>query len=127
MHLKFNLTQNLALYQVRRWYCSPYGIHPFFSLFGRVQGGNDLSFDTKFKVAVYYNGQISWAPGFQWKTTCEVNLKFFPYDEQRCSVNFTNWISTISHVNFTSVEDFVILDTYEANAEWDLVDTQTNR
>ena len=93
----------------------------------RVVKGTDLSFNTDFKTAVYYNGRISWAPGFRWKTTCEVNLRYFPYDEQTCSLNFTNWISTATMVNFTNGDSQVILDIYEPNGEWELIKTETYR
>ena len=42
----------------------------------------DLSFNSNFRVTVYSDGNVAYAPGFQWKTSCELDLKYFPFDHQ---------------------------------------------
>ena len=33
-------------------------------------------------VIVFYNGLVQYLSGFRWKTSCELNLKYFPFDKQ---------------------------------------------
>ena len=87
----------------------------------RVDEGADLSLaDNKFRVQIYANGDILWLPGFKFHTTCKVDLTHFPFDTQMCFINVTSWLYTTQYVEFNITTDYVDLDHFELNGEWDL-------
>ena len=73
------------------------------------------------------SGDAMWAPGFRWKTSCKVNLLFFPFDTQICEVVFTNWVYGAHQVNLTNLAPAVDISNYVTNGEWNLVSTAVGR
>lgn len=81
----------------------------------------DLSFS---RAIIYPNGDIIWSrPGIM-STTCEFNLKDFPYDEQMCYFKFGSWSYHSEEVNL-SIREGENIDTsnYQESDSWDLQDT----
>ena len=73
---------------------------------------------------VFADGTVTWAPGFKWKTSCPVDLKYFPYDIQKCNVMFINWMYNGMAINFTKAGlSTVLLNNYVPNGEWELLNT----
>ncbi len=68
-----------------------------------------------------YNGQVFWAPGFKWVTSCRMDLEFFPFDTQVCQVQFVNWIYNADFMEF--VTDKVYTTELEENDAWDLINS----
>lgn len=52
-------------------------------------------------VRVSSNGDISWKPYVVFDTKCLMNIKFFPFDKQVCSINIVAWNSDNSTVMLT--------------------------
>ena len=68
------------------WVCSIYS----------VDEGEDLSIDSPYRVSVFANGIVGWVPGYKWRTGCKVQLKYFPFDTQNCSILFNGWMYNVS-------------------------------
>ena len=49
-----------------------------------------------------------------------MDLRYFPFDEQTCHVQFVNWVYTALALNFTVQNPTVDTEAYSANGEWDL-------
>ena len=75
-------------------------------------------------VAVEPNGKITWEPGHRFKTACSVNIRLYPFDNQKCFLKFSTWMHADTIVRITSVFDKMILDTYEENGEWEITSTK---
>ena len=43
------------------------------------------------KATVYYNGKVKWEPPASFKSSCDINVKYFPFDEQYCKLKFGSW------------------------------------
>ena len=41
-------------------------------------------------VRINYQGNIFWLPNGAFKLYCEINAAYFPFDEQNCSLSFSN-------------------------------------
>lgn len=41
-------------------------------------------------VVIYSDGEILWVPTSIFRSTCSIDIKFFPYDQQNCSMVFGN-------------------------------------
>lgn len=47
--------------------------------------------DIMTKAIVYYNGTIRWTPPAIFKSSCPINVRYFPYDIQECFMKFGSW------------------------------------
>lgn len=80
----------------------------------------DDSFDSGFKAnaIIQYTGDIKYLPPVLLKSTCEINIQNFPFDEQKCWLKFGSWTYDDSKINLTVMYDEAQLDTYIPNGEW---------
>ena len=65
-----------------------------------IEEGIDLSQDTKFRTQVTSDGTVFWGPSMKWKTYCEVDLRQFPNDIQKCTISFINWVYNEAGIKF---------------------------
>ncbi len=52
----------------------------------------------KTRAEVHYDGTIKWRPPTTFKSSCDINVKFFPFDEQECTLTFGSWTYNIEEV-----------------------------
>ncbi|KAF7659641.1 hypothetical protein LDENG_00295210 [Lucifuga dentata] len=87
---------------------------------GRFEG-------TVTKAVVKYDGTISWTPPANYKSSCTIDVTFFPFDLQNCSMKFGSWTYDGSHVDII-LEDFhVDRQDYFDNGEWEIVKATGSR
>ncbi|XP_013409593.1 neuronal acetylcholine receptor subunit alpha-10 isoform X2 [Lingula anatina] len=83
--------------------------------------------DSKFRISIWNTGNILWIPGGKFFTNCELDITYFPFDDQKCMLHFTNWAYTGLQVNLTNSVSVIPLDNYKLNGEWDIVKTKATR
>ena len=77
----------------------------------------------KSSVVISYNGTIIWIPPSIFKSSCTMDVEYFPFDVQICYMTFSSWIYNkqqlrldwydgVSHVN---------LNDYVKSGTWDIV------
>lgn len=49
---------------------------------------------------VYHNGEVVFPVLMKLRTTCKVNIQYFPFDQQICGLKFASWIYDSSSVNY---------------------------
>ncbi|CAF1686563.1 unnamed protein product [Rotaria magnacalcarata] len=54
-------------------------------------------------VMVYHTGEVVFPVLMKLRTTCKVNIKYFPFDRQICGLKFASWIYDISSVKYDIV------------------------
>ncbi|KAM4593426.1 neuronal acetylcholine receptor subunit alpha-5 isoform 1-T1 [Odontesthes bonariensis] len=87
---------------------------------GRFEG-------TVTKAVVKYDGTISWTPPANYKSACTIDVTFFPFDLQNCSMKFGSWTYDGSQVDII-LEDFhVDKQDYFDNGEWEIVKATGSR
>ena len=52
------------------------------------------------KATVKYTGEVSWKPPAIYKSSCEINVEYFPFDEQSCNMRFGSWTYNGAQVSF---------------------------
>lgn len=59
-------------------------------LFIRSADGNfEVTLATK--AMLHYSGRVEWKPPAIYKSSCEIDVEFFPFDEQTCVMKFGSW------------------------------------
>ena len=73
---------------------------------GTVDCSADGKYEVSYKpnVVIYNTGDVLWIPPAIYKSSCQINVEYFPFDEQNCEMKFGSW---------TFNGDQVILDWYE--------------
>jgi nicotinic acetylcholine receptor, invertebrate len=56
------------------------------------------------------------------KSTCEIAIHNFPFDEQRCELKFGSWTYDESKINLTALNNVAQTDAFKENGEWDLIE-----
>uniref|UniRef100_A0A1I8HTS5 Neur_chan_LBD domain-containing protein n=1 Tax=Macrostomum lignano TaxID=282301 RepID=A0A1I8HTS5_9PLAT len=100
------------------------------------------------KVNVLSDGTVLWRPPIIFKSQCEINVEFFPFDTQICTLKLGTWthngyLIDLRHVaqkaeadrtgmkNFDNCEAFidyaVDLSQFVDNVEWDILEVTAKR
>nr|XP_057945340.1 neuronal acetylcholine receptor subunit alpha-7a isoform X2 [Doryrhamphus excisus] len=82
----------------------------------------DERFDATFhtKVLVNQSGGCLFLPPAIFKSTCYIDVRWFPFDIQKCDLKFGSWTYGGWSVDLTMSE--ADISNYVANVEWDLVE-----
>lgn len=51
------------------------------------------------KAEVNYDGLVRWKPPAIYKSSCEINLEWFPFDVQHCLLKFGSWTYDGIHID----------------------------
>ena len=66
------------------------------------------------------------------KTMCEIDVTYYPFDEQRCQLTFGAWSYHTNKMNLTVApqsanQESFNLDSYKNNGEWKILSTSAHR
>jgi len=91
-----------------------------------VTDSADEDIDSKFptNIVVSSDGTCSWVPLGLYISSCPIDITWFPFDDQNCTMKFGSWTYDGSKINLTSMYDQIDIYTYQLNGEWKLLGTQ---
>jgi len=74
-------------------------------------------------AVVGYNGSVLWIPPAIFKSTCEIDITYFPYDIQGCRMKFGSWTYDGFQLDIFFTDDNASVDVsnYIASNEWKLI------
>ncbi len=78
------------------------------------------------------DGSVTWVPQTVYKTSCNVNIRDFPFDQQRCTMWFGSWTHPLSHIdiNFAfagGIDLSTFQSDYKDSCEWEIVKHSAER
>ncbi len=86
----------------------------------------DGKYEVSYKpnVVIYSTGEVLWIPPAIYKSSCTIDVKYFPFDEQTCDMKFGSWTFNGNQVNLTWYEgqNKVDLSDYVNSGTWDIID-----
>ncbi|KAL4622741.1 neuronal acetylcholine receptor subunit alpha-7-like [Arapaima gigas] len=84
-------------------------------------------FDATFRTNILVNssGHCQYLPSGIFKSTCYVDVRWFPFDLQKCDLKFGSWSYGVWSVDLQKMG--ADLTGYIANGEWDLVEVHGHR
>ncbi|WAQ98351.1 ACH3-like protein [Mya arenaria] len=98
-----------------------YAWRPDVVLFNNADGNYEVSFMSN--VVIYKSGYVNWIPPAIYKSSCLIDVEYFPFDEQVCDLKFGSWTFTEEQLQFAFFLDVTHFDVsdYLENGAWDIV------
>ncbi|BFY98789.1 hypothetical protein BsWGS_01830 [Bradybaena similaris] len=79
------------------------------------------------KAMVNHNGTVFWPPPAKFRSSCKIDITYFPFDDQMCELKFGSWTYDGFQVNITNRSSNVDLANYVFSGEWELIDVRIRR
>ncbi|XP_063880210.1 neuronal acetylcholine receptor subunit alpha-10-like [Scylla paramamosain] len=79
------------------------------------------------KAMVGHQGKVFWPPPTKFRSTCPVDVTYFPFDDQTCILKLGSWIYDGFQVDVTNRTAEVDLTNYIPNGEWELLEARIIR
>ncbi|CAH1373919.1 hypothetical protein MTP99_015281 [Tenebrio molitor] len=107
---------------------------PDIVLFNNADGNYEVTLMTK--ATLSYTGEVIWKPPSIYKSSCEINVQYFPFDEQSCLMKFGSWTYNglqvdLKHVDQVSGSNIVKvgidLSEFYLSVEWDILAVPATR
>ncbi|XP_052785669.1 neuronal acetylcholine receptor subunit alpha-10-like [Mya arenaria] len=78
-------------------------------------------------VIVTADGNITWLSMVIFKSSCAINVRYFPFDVQNCSMQFASWTYDGFQINLLITTNEGDLSNFHPNSEWDLLKLDVER
>ncbi|KAJ1205343.1 hypothetical protein NDU88_000778 [Pleurodeles waltl] len=76
----------------------------------------------KTKALLKYDGMITWTPPAIFRSSCPMDITFFPFDHQNCSLKFGSWSYDKAKIELAIISSKVDMKDFWENNEWEVVD-----
>ncbi|XP_067856850.1 neuronal acetylcholine receptor subunit alpha-4-like [Heptranchias perlo] len=78
------------------------------------------------KAQLFHNGRIKWVPPAIYKSSCSIDVTFFPFDQQNCTMKFGSWTFDKAKIDLVSMSRHVDQQNYWESGEWVIVSAVGN-
>lgn len=82
----------------------------------------DFQAEGKTKALLQHDGTITWRPPAVFKSSCPMDITFFPFDHQNCSLKFGSWTYDKAEIDLLIIGSKVDMNDFWENSEWEIVD-----
>ena len=79
------------------------------------------------RVQVFYDGKNKWLAPVMLRSKCKINVKYFPFDSQNCSLKFGSWTYDGYRLDVQNESSNVDLMKYSKSGEWHLESAPATR
>ncbi|XP_050522325.1 acetylcholine receptor subunit alpha-type acr-16-like isoform X5 [Daktulosphaira vitifoliae] len=99
---------------------------PDLLMYNSADEGFDSTYQTN--IVVNSNGSCLYIPPGIFKSTCKIDITWFPFDDQKCDMKFGSWTYDGFQLDLQLHDDAGgDLSGFVTNGEWDLLDLQAQR
>uniref|UniRef100_A0A3Q3JIT5 Cholinergic receptor, nicotinic, alpha 6 n=1 Tax=Monopterus albus TaxID=43700 RepID=A0A3Q3JIT5_MONAL len=78
--------------------------------------------DDKTKALLKFDGTITWVPPAIFKSSCPMDITYFPFDYQNCSMKFGSWTYDKAKIDLVLIGSKVNLKDFWESGEWEIID-----
>lgn len=78
--------------------------------------------DDKTKALLRYNGDVTWIPPAIFKSSCKIDVTYFPFDYQNCTMKFGSWTYDKAKIDLVLIGSTVNLNDFWESGEWTIID-----
>ncbi|XP_015907667.1 acetylcholine receptor subunit alpha-like 1 [Parasteatoda tepidariorum] len=107
---------------------------PDIVLYNNADGNYEVTIMTK--AIIHSTGRVVWNPPAIYKSSCQIDVLYFPFDRQSCLMKFGSWTYDGYHVdlkhlheiaNSSQVPQGVDLSEFYLSVEWDIMAAPATR
>ncbi|XP_015178402.1 PREDICTED: acetylcholine receptor subunit alpha-like isoform X1 [Polistes dominula] len=107
---------------------------PDIVLYNNADGNFEVTLATK--ATLNYTGRVEWKPPAIYKSSCEIDVEYFPFDEQTCVMKFGSWTYDGFQVDLRHIDEMrgsnvvnigVDLSEFYTSVEWDILEVPAVR
>ncbi|XP_066503293.1 neuronal acetylcholine receptor subunit alpha-4b [Hoplias malabaricus] len=73
------------------------------------------------KAQLFHDGRIKWKPPAIYKSSCSIDVTFFPFDQQNCTMKFGSWTYDRAKIDLVSMDGDVDQMDYWESGEWVII------
>uniref|UniRef100_G3U3T3 Cholinergic receptor nicotinic alpha 2 subunit n=1 Tax=Loxodonta africana TaxID=9785 RepID=G3U3T3_LOXAF len=73
------------------------------------------------KAHLFSTGTVHWVPPAIYKSSCSIDVTFFPFDQQNCKMKFGSWSYDKAKIDLEQMEQTVDLKDYWESGEWAII------
>ncbi|KAI6204426.1 hypothetical protein M3Y94_00673000 [Aphelenchoides besseyi] len=94
---------------------------PDIVLFNNADGNYEVSFMCN--VVIGHEGNMLWVPPALYKSSCILDVEYFPFDEQTCHLVFGSWTYNQDEIHMDFIQaEMIDLSVFQTSSIWDLID-----
>ncbi|NXX73746.1 ACH10 protein, partial [Urocolius indicus] len=82
---------------------------------------------TDTNVVLSWDGRVTWDAPAITKSSCKVDVSFFPFDGQRCRLTFGSWTHNGNQIDLQNLLDVGDLRDFVENVEWEVLGMPARR
>ena len=87
-----------------KFFSSKHKVNIFFGFFCSADGNFEVTLSTK--ATLKSDGLVEWKPPAIYHSSCEMDVEYFPFDEQTCVMKFGSWTYDGFQVNLLNFRQF---------------------
>ncbi|XP_021368660.1 neuronal acetylcholine receptor subunit alpha-10-like [Mizuhopecten yessoensis] len=76
---------------------------------------------------VSHDGNVFWPPIVKLRSSCQMDITYFPFDDQICKMKMGSWAYDGFQVDVLNRSSNIDLTNYVENGEWELINTSSVR
>ncbi|XP_048749239.1 neuronal acetylcholine receptor subunit alpha-6-like [Ostrea edulis] len=100
---------------------------PDITLFEGVSDEGNMPNMEDFRADIHYTGTVSYNFPAIVTISCKINVAYFPFDHQICTLTFASWIYTGKFIDLAVKGKNVDIQNFLTHNEWEVVETAAHR
>jgi len=80
----------------------------------------------RIRVLLHSDGRLHWEPGGIFRTTCDIDIAYFPFDSQICPLLIGAYSYHSTRMNITNASSAISTHDFRINGEWHVASTSAH-